>query len=134
MRRFTLVREQNFDTDEHRKICHNRLYHDGYGWNNRWFEGGEPVTDPKTIGDMDAMRDFMRAKLKNGLPDIRKIVARYQLQSVGDGEYNLFSETPRLYIWIRLINRRGDYNMYLHFYEKEMCGREQGEHLSYVKN
>ena len=119
MRRFTLVKEQIFNTDEHRKLCHNRLYHDGYRWNNRWFEGEERVTDPKIIKDMDDLSDFMRARLKNGLPDIWKIAARYQLQSVGDEEYNLFSETPRLFIWIRLINRRGDYNMYLNFYEKK---------------
>lgn len=130
MREFTLVKEQNFDVDEHKKICHNRLYHDGYGWFNRWFEGEERVSDPEIIRDVDDLSNFMVAELKNGLSDIRKTVARYQLQSVGWEEYNLFSETPRLYIWIRLIDRKGDYNMYLHFYEKEKCSKKQEGILS----
>ena len=118
MKRFKLTKEQPFNTEGHQRICYNRLFHDGYSWGNRWFDCCEKVVDPKMIKDMNDMSDFMRTRLKKGLPDLRKIVARYQLESIGDEEYNLFSETPRLYIWIRLINRRGDYNMYIYFYSK----------------
>ena len=33
-------------------------------------------------------------------------------------EFNLYSETDHLYIWIRLITRFRDYNVYVHYYDK----------------
>ena len=33
-------------------------------------------------------------------------------------EFNLYSETEHFYIWIRLIIRAGDYNVYVHYYLK----------------
>ena len=34
-------------------------------------------------------------------------------------EYNLYSETEHLYIWLRLITRERDYNLYVYFYDKD---------------
>lgn len=33
-------------------------------------------------------------------------------------EFNLFSETEHFHIWLRLITRQRDYNLYVHFYLK----------------
>ena len=33
-------------------------------------------------------------------------------------EFNLYSETDHLYIWVRLITRFRDYNVYVHYYDK----------------
>ena len=34
-------------------------------------------------------------------------------------EYNLYSEAEHLYIWLRLITRERDYNLYVYFYDKD---------------
>ena len=33
-------------------------------------------------------------------------------------EFNLYSETDHLYIWIRMVTRSRDYNVYVHYYDK----------------
>ena len=33
-----------------------------------------------------------------------------------------YSETDHLYIWIRLITRSRDYNVYVHYYDKAAVG------------
>jgi len=33
-------------------------------------------------------------------------------------EYNLYSETEHLSVWLRLITRYKDYNLYVHYYPK----------------
>ena len=34
-------------------------------------------------------------------------------------EFNLYGETGLLYVWLRLITRERDYNLYCHFYQKD---------------
>ena len=33
-------------------------------------------------------------------------------------EFNLYAETPHTQIWLRLITRFRDYNLYVHYYLK----------------
>ena len=40
-------------------------------------------------------------------------------------EFNLYSETEYLYIWIRMITRFRDYNAYIYYYDKATAGEEQ---------
>ena len=34
-------------------------------------------------------------------------------------EFNLYSETEHFHIWLRMITRFRDYNLYVHFYLKQ---------------
>lgn len=34
-------------------------------------------------------------------------------------ECNLYCDTERFHVWLRLIIRKRDYNLYVHFYVKE---------------
>lgn len=47
-----------------------------------------------------------------------KRFCRYAQPTNGTTEFNLYSETEHLYIWIRLITRFRDYNVYVHYYDK----------------
>ena len=33
-------------------------------------------------------------------------------------KHPLYSETEYLYIWLRIITRPGDYNLYVHYFDK----------------
>ena len=47
---------------------------------------------------------------------------RYAQATSEATEFNLYSETDHLYIWIRMITRFRDYNVYVHYYDKAAVG------------
>lgn len=42
-------------------------------------------------------------------------------------EFNMYSETDHFYIWLRMIMRRRDYNLYVSFYLKDSPGPDSQE-------
>ena len=36
-------------------------------------------------------------------------------------DFNLYSETGHFYIWLQLVTRKRDYNLYVHFYLKSQA-------------
>lgn len=109
-----------FKVDPEKEIAYNRLYHDGYSWGNRWFSK-KGSSDKKVISELDNVCNYMtETALKNGIKDIYKLAEKCNAQSFSYDEYNLFYKGKYTDVWIRMIARRGDYNLYIHFYEKEM--------------
>ena len=108
-----------FKVDPEKKIAYNRLYHDGYRWYNTWFPKNG-TDNNKIISEMEKISDYMtESALKNGIKDIYKLAEECNAQSLFYDEYDLFYKGKYTNVWIRMINRRGNYNMYIHFYEKE---------------
>ena len=69
--------------------------------------------------------EFQNALFK--LPDFKTLdtmrrFCRYAQATSEATEFNLYSETDHLYIWIRLITRSRDYNVYVHYYDKAAVG------------
>lgn len=118
--KFNLTKESKFKVNQERKLAHNRLYHDGYYWCNAWFVQNGTNGSKELEKEMTDISNYMTdIVLPNGILDIWEIVDELELESVGYDEYNVFCSTDLANYWIRLIARRGDYNMYINVYEKD---------------
>lgn len=113
-------KDLSFTVDKKLKIAHNRLDHDGYRWWNKWFPA-KGTSDKNVIKEMEDISDYMTNKLKKGISSIYELIGEMDLIPLDSNqkEYNVFYEGEFIDCWIRLITRRGDYNMYIHCYEKK---------------
>ena len=101
-------------------IAYSRSDYDGYKWWTTWFPGQEEKAPPEVASEMDAFMDalFALPEFKT-LRSMRRTCKLYGEPTSEKTEYNLYSETKRLYIWLRLIARERDYNLYVYFYDKD---------------
>ena len=100
-------------------IAYSRSDYDGYKWWTTWFHGQEEKALPEVASEMDAFMDalFALPEFKN-LRSMRRACELYAEPTAEQTEYNLYSETEHCYIWLRLITREKDYNLYVYFYDK----------------
>lgn len=107
-------------------ILHSRSYHDKHAWRNAWFydEAAMVVSDDnRQLVEEEAIRitfDLYKM-LPNGISDIRNLIYSRKAECVGYSgeECNLYFEGKYADYWIRLIAKRGDYNMYVKAFRKE---------------
>lgn len=101
-------------------IAYSRSDYDGYKWWRTWFSGQEEKAPPEVASEMDAFMDalFALPEFKN-LRSMRRACKLYAEPTTEKTEYNLYSETEHCYIWLRLITREKDYNLYVYFYDKD---------------
>ena len=100
------------------EVAYARSDYDGYRWWTSWFTRGDKVESPLST-EIDGFMDnlFRMPEFKN-LKSMRR--ACVNAGPTGDPtEWNLYSETYSFYIWIRMITRERDYNLYVHFLRKE---------------
>lgn len=100
-------------------IAYSRSDYDGHRWWTGWFEA-EAERPPKELAqEIDRFQSALFA-----LPEFRTIwdmkrMCRLYAQPTSERtEFNLYSQTERLYIWLRLITRERDYNLYCYFYKR----------------
>ncbi len=104
------------------ELAYSRSDYDGRKWWTTWFHSSEERAIPELAKEID---QFSEALFR--LPEFRDLGAmRYfcssSAQPTGDDtEFNLYSETTHFHIWLRLITRFRDYNLYCHFYQKELA-------------
>lgn len=101
-------------------IAYSRSDYDGYKWWTAWFPGQEEKVLPEVASEIDAFMDalFALPEFKT-LWSMRRACKLYAEPTAEKTEYNLYSETEHLYIWLRLITREKDYNLYVYFYDKD---------------
>lgn len=110
---------ENFVCDDKKRIAHNRLDHDGYRWWNTWFPGIGPNGNEEMKKEMEEVSNFMVSLFPKGIPDMERMVQEGKCERLSDDEHNLYIVGEYTDIWIRLILRRGDYNMYIKFFQKQ---------------
>lgn len=100
------------------EIVYSRSDYDGYKWWTTWHNesGQEPASE--LVKEID---DFQNALFK--MPafktlDTLRCFCWYAHATSDPTEFDLYSETGHLYIWVRLITRIRDYNVYVHYYGK----------------
>ena len=100
-------------------IAYSRSDYDGYKWWTAWFHGQEEKALPEVAYEMDAFMDalFALPEFKT-LRSMKRTCKLYAEPTAEQTEYNLYSETEHLYIWLRLITRERDYNLYVYFYDR----------------
>lgn len=100
------------------EVVYCRLYYNGHRWYNTWFERqSKPVQE--LVSEIDKFQKalYETAEFKN-LNSMERMCRLLKPIDDFSNEFNLYSETQHFYIWIRLITRRNDYNLYVHYYQK----------------
>lgn len=97
------------------EVAYSRSDHDGYRWWTKWFLCG-PKLNNELFAEIDGFMDVLLDITEfSSLTDMKRYVA----ENTNDlTEFNLYSETLNFYIWIQVITRPKDYNLYVHYYRK----------------
>lgn len=96
-----------------------RSYCSGDQWNTNWYTTRKEELDADRIGEMHAFHGaLLRLPEFHSLDAMARMSRVYAQRTSSDSEYNLFSETASFYVWLRLITRPGDHNLYVYFYLK----------------
>lgn len=101
------------------EVAYSRSDYNGYRWWRTWFPSGEDKVEPPLSVEIDQFSDALME-----LPEFKSLASMRQMcrscaQSSGSPtDFNLYSETEHFYIWLQLVTREHDYNLYVHFYLK----------------
>lgn len=100
------------------ELAYFRADYDGFRWwNTVWHINNDLYT--KELGDeFDAVMDAFRRSFKD-YDAMRKYCHAKAGRTGSYDEFNAYYEGATGYYWLRMITRRGDYNLYLHCYSKE---------------
>lgn len=108
-----------------RKLGHLRADHDGYRWWNTWWVSHQELMT-KALAD-EINRTYEQLIAKDALKDLPTLIrfCNAHPEACGDREfhqeYNFYLEGKACDFWVRLITRKGDYNMYLNAFIKEVA-------------
>ena len=100
------------------QVVYSHSDYDGYRWHTTWHDCQEEKPAPELVKEIDAFHNalFQMPEMKS-LDTMRLLCVDAQPTS-DSTEYNLYSETEHIHIWLRLITRNRDYNMYCKFFQK----------------
>lgn len=102
------------------ELAYSRSDYDGYKWWTTWFHSSKERAASELGEEIDQFIDALFRLSESRNLGTMKDFCSSSAQPTGDGtEFNLYSETAHFYIWLRLITRFRDYNLYCHFYMKE---------------
>ena len=119
------------------KVGHVRADHDGWRWYNTVWPCHKELASPEICKEIDRVYDELTAAdaLKD-LPALRSF-CKCHLEACIDKEYqdefNFFYTGMHCDFWIRLITRKGDYNMYLNAYAKNSGCQKYFDFLEQVR-
>ena len=100
-------------------VAYSRSDYDGWRWWTTWFPDEEMRPAPELGQEIDAFQSQLLA-----LPEFKtlramKRMCRLYAQPTNEPtEFNLYAETEHFHIWLRLITRERDYNLYTYFFAK----------------
>ena len=107
------------------ELCYVRADHDGYRWHSTWTECQEKPKDPALLTEVDEFYTALIAlpEFKN-LHTLSKMCKSCAEQTAPEDSntFNLYTDTPHFHIWLRLITRERDYNIYCNYYLKDWNG------------
>ena len=113
--------ESGFRSYPRSKIGHIRADHDGWRWWNTVWPHHDELATLEMKREIDATyASLTAADALSDLPTTKRFCAAHPEARAGasDTEYNFYLEGELCNYWLRLITRKGDYNMYLSFYKK----------------
>ena len=101
------------------EIAYSRSDYDGWKWWTTWHQCQKDTPVLEVAREIDAFQDalFQLPEFRN-LDTLTRFCRGYAQPTSEPTEFNLYSETAHFYIWLRLITRRRDYNVYVHYYLK----------------
>lgn len=113
------------------ELCYVRADYDGYRWHNTWEHCQDMPKDTELFAEVDGFYDaLIELPEFQNLQALKKMCKSYAkiVAAEDPNYYNLYAETPHFYIWLRLITRARDNNLYCHYFYKEQpdAGAPQG--------
>ena len=105
------------------KVLHSRSDYDGHKWWRTWHPCHEEPLGDVLCGEInDFSESLMDLPEFANLETLRCFGAGYAARTTEPTEFNMYTETEHFNIWLRMITRRGDYNLYVNFYIKDFAG------------
>ena len=102
------------------ELAYSRSDYDGRKWWTTWFTVHEGLKTPERVAEIDQFMDALFALPEMAsLNTLRQMCRVYAEPTADPTECNLYCDTERFHVWLRLIIRKRDYNLYVHFYVKE---------------
>ena len=101
------------------EICYSRSDHNGHRWWTTWWDCKKEKPSAELVKEIDRFHSALFA-----MPLMKNLDTMRQLCKIAEPtsdptEFNLYSETEHFHIWLRIITRFRDYNLYVHFYLKQ---------------
>ena len=114
------------DLDENKRprseLGYLRADHDGYRWwNTVWPVHNKELFTPELAKELDGVYDAFIAAFPD-LPSLQRYCWNSAGTTTDKTEFNVYLERPIGFYWLRLITRKGDYNLSLHCYSKAALG------------
>lgn len=108
------------------KLTHSRSYLHSGRWYTSWFECGEKPKDRGLLAEIDGFHTAILAMPEfENLYSMEDFCRNCAERTSDPTEFNLYSATPHFYVWLRMITRERDYNLYCHFFYKD--GRAEAQ-------
>lgn len=100
-------------------VAYSRSDYDGCQWWTNWFGRPEDKPEKDLALEIDLFQDKLMARSEfKTLRSMSRMCKLYAQRTSDPTEFTLYSETENFYIWLRLITRERDYNLYVHYYLK----------------
>lgn len=102
------------------ELVYSRSDYDGHKWWTTWHHSDGERPTPELAGEIDRFTEalFQLPEFKT-LDTMRRFCQASAQPTSESTEFNLYAATEYFYIWLRMITRPRDYNLYCHFYLKE---------------
>lgn len=100
------------------QVAYSRSDYDGYRWHTKWFDCQAEKPSQELIREIDSFHKALFDMPEMKSLDTMRLLCIDAQPTSDRTEYNLYSETEHFYIWIRLITRNKDYNLYVNYYLK----------------
>lgn len=101
------------------EIVYSRSDYDGYKWWTTWFDCRKELLSQELIHEIDTFHIELFSMPEFTSLDTMKQFCHNAKPTGDSSEFDLFSETEHFHIWVRLITRFRDYNLYVHYYLKQ---------------
>ena len=98
------------------ETVYSRSDYDGYKWWTTWNKCNKEKPTPALIQEINQFHNALFSMKEFQSLDTMRRICRFAECTNDSTEYNLYSETEHFYIWIRMITRFRDYNLYVHYH------------------
>lgn len=100
-------------------VGYSRSDFNGFRWFTTWVTDRDMLPSKDLALEIDLFQDKLMARPEfKTLRSMTRMCKLYAQRTSEPTEFNLYSETENFYIWLRLITRERDYNLYVHYYQK----------------
>lgn len=102
-----------------------RCDYDGYRWWNTVWPVNRDLETPELVKEFDTLYDsFLKAFPSR---EAMSIFCRAHAEPTTDAtEFNAYVELEHGFYWLRMITRKGDYNLYLHCLSRAALEKKNG--------